>query len=88
MCIIPDMKKAVHVRINITLPEETIAMLDTVAGKGRRSAFIDTAIRKQVRDIRKNSLRERLKAGAIARGDRDLAMADDWFSIEEELWQE
>lgn len=69
------------------MPEDTIALLDTVAGKGTRSTFIDTAIRKHVHDMRRETLRERLKAGAISRSDRDLAMSEDWFAIEEELWQ-
>jgi hypothetical protein len=37
--------------------------------------------------MRRETLRERLKAGAISRSDRDLAMSEDWFAIEEELWQ-
>ena len=81
------MRKNAHIRINITLPEETVAMLDTVASKGTRSNFIDSAIRKQVHDMRKGSLRERLKTGAIERGKRDQAMSEEWFDIEEELWR-
>ncbi len=31
------------------------------------------------------NLAERLKAGAIANWDRDLAMAREWFPVEEEV---
>ena len=83
-----SMRKKVHQRLNITLPEETVALLDTVAGKGSRSTFIDDAIRERVADIRRNSLRESVKAGAIANAERDLAMAEEWFPLEEELWKD
>jgi CopG family transcriptional regulator / antitoxin EndoAI len=87
MCIVDNMKKNAHIRINITLPEETVAMLDAIADKGTRSTFIDSAIRKQIHQLRKNGLRERLKAGAIERSGRDLVMAEEWFNLEEELWR-
>jgi CopG family transcriptional regulator/antitoxin EndoAI len=81
------MKKGTYKRINITLPESTVAMLDTVADKGSRSAFIDQAIRMQLKSVKQESLRERLKAGAIARGARDLSISEEWFDVEEELWR-
>ena len=82
------MRKATHVRINITLPEETISLLESVADKGSRSAFIDEAIRRKVGELKKAGLRERLKAGAIDRADRDLALAHEWAELEDDLWQE
>ena len=82
------MKKIAHRRINITLPESTVALLDTVAGKGSRSTFIDTAIRDQITSMKRTSLRESVKAGAIARAVLSLEIAREWFPIEEELWQE
>ena len=82
------MKRSAHKRINITLPESTVALLESVADKGSRSTFIDAAIRKHVREIRKGNLREALKAGAIANAKRDLAMAEEWFPLEEELWED
>ena len=33
------------------------------------------------------NLRSRLKEEAIANADRDLAMAAEWFPLEEEAWQ-
>ena len=79
--------KNVHKRLNITLPESTVALLETVANKGERSTFIDSAIKAYIKQEKQKSLRERLKEGAIARSERDLNLANEWFEIEEELWQ-
>lgn len=37
-----------HRRINITLPEETVRLIDRVAAKGDRSRLIDEAVRHYV----------------------------------------
>lgn len=81
------MKKTAHKRLNITLPESTVALLETVADKGERSIFIDVAIKSYVKQIKRGNLREGLKAGAIARSQRDLSLTEEWFDLEEELWQ-
>ncbi len=57
-------------RINIILPEKTLAVLDRVASRGD-----------------KQSLRLRLKAGYLASADENLRIAEEWFPIEEEAWQ-
>ena len=85
--MIDVMKKNSYRRINITLPESTVALLETVADKGSRSTFIDQAIQTHVKSIKQNNLRERLKEGAIVRADRDRELANEWFPVEEELWQ-
>ena len=82
------MKGNAHKRINITLPESTVVLLESIADKGSRSTFIDAAIRKHIKDIKMDGLREGLKAGAIANAERDLAMAEEWFPLEEELWKD
>ncbi len=74
-------------RINITLPEETLSLIDRVAEKGDRSRFIDLAIKYYVEAIGKAKLKKLLKEGAIARAERDLRMAEEWFNLEEEAWQ-
>jgi metal-responsive CopG/Arc/MetJ family transcriptional regulator len=62
-------------RINIMLPDATVAVLDRVAAKGARSRFIDRAVRHYVETQGGASLREQLKAGYRANAERDLAMA-------------
>jgi CopG family transcriptional regulator/antitoxin EndoAI len=74
-------------RINIILPDKTVAVLDRVASKGTRSRFIDRAVRHYVETQGRASLQEQLKAGYRANADRDLAMAAEWFPLEEEAWQ-
>lgn len=73
-------------RINIVLPDTTVAVLDRVATKGSRSRFIDRAVRHYVETRGRESLREQLKAGYAANAERSLAMAAEWFPIEEEAW--
>lgn len=92
MCIISvyhvPMKKIAYKRINITLPESTVAMLEDVADNGTRSTFIDAAIKKHIHEIRNQELKDQIKAGSIANAERDLEMAREWFDLEEEVWRD
>lgn len=74
-------------RINITLPNETLQLLDRIAPKGDRSHFIDQAVKYYINAEAKKNLREKLKEGALHRADRDLGITQDWFNIDEESWQ-
>ncbi|MGH7815924.1 MAG: ribbon-helix-helix domain-containing protein, partial [Candidatus Binatia bacterium] len=78
---------AMNQRINITLPEETLTLVDRVAEKGDRSRFIDLAIKYYVEAMGKAKLKKLLKEGAIARAERDLRLAEEWFNLEEEAWR-
>jgi CopG family transcriptional regulator / antitoxin EndoAI len=71
-------------RINIVLPKETLAILDRVASKGKRSSFISRALLHYVDVFEKQNLRERLKQEAMDNSERDLAIAAEWFPVEEE----
>jgi CopG family transcriptional regulator/antitoxin EndoAI len=71
-------------RINIVLPDETVALLDRVAAKGARSRFISRAVMHLIDTEGKSNLRERLKAEALVNAGRDLAIAAEWFPLEEE----
>jgi CopG family transcriptional regulator / antitoxin EndoAI len=76
-----------HKRINVTLPEETVALIDRVTEKGDRSSLIDHAVRHYIEDLGKKNLRRRLKEGAIKRAERDHTLAEEWFTLDEEAWQ-
>jgi CopG family transcriptional regulator / antitoxin EndoAI len=76
----------VNQRINISLPEETLRLLDSVADKGDRSRFIDQAVRYYIDDKGRSELKRRLKEGAIRRAARDRSFAEEWFPLEEEAW--
>jgi CopG family transcriptional regulator / antitoxin EndoAI len=71
-------------RINVILPDKTVAVLDRVTSKGNRSRFISRAVLHLVETEGKANLRERLKAEALANAERDLAIAAEWFPLEEE----
>jgi CopG family transcriptional regulator/antitoxin EndoAI len=74
-------------RINIILPDSTIAVLDRVAPRGSRSRIISKAVLHYVKAQSRLSLRERLKQGYLANAQRDLEIAQEWFPIDEEAWQ-
>jgi metal-responsive CopG/Arc/MetJ family transcriptional regulator len=74
-------------RINIMLPETTVAVLDRAAGKGRRSQFISRAVLHYVESQGRQNLKERLKAGYLANTNESLRIAAEWFPLEEEAWQ-
>ena len=75
----------IHKRINITLPADTIRLLDRVAEKGNRSGLLDRAVRFYIREMGKANLRKQLRLGAQARASRDVTVAEEWFPIESEL---
>lgn len=71
-------------RLNITLPEETVRLMDRVAGKGRRSNLIDRAVRRYVKEETRANLRKQLAAAYQANAEEDLQLAQDWFPVEEQ----
>jgi metal-responsive CopG/Arc/MetJ family transcriptional regulator len=71
-------------RINVILPDETLHLLNRVTTAGARSLFISRAILHYFETQGRKSLREKLKAGYKANLERDLAIAADWFPLEEE----
>ena len=70
-------------RLNITLPEQTVRLLDRAAPKGRRSRLIDEAVKQFVKARGRVSLRMELERGAKARAERDLDVAEEWFALPE-----
>ena len=77
---------AVYRRLNITLPEDAVRLIDRVADKGGRSRLIADAIRHYVGKTDRATLRKRLREGAGRRAQRDRQLARDWFFADEEAW--
>jgi len=75
-------------RINITLPEKTIRLIDRVAKKGDRSFLISEAVQRYVTSIGKTRLRRLLKEGSLRHAERDLKLAEEWCSLDESPWRE
>ncbi len=73
-------------RVNITLAPETLRLIDRATGSGNRSGFISQAVRFYVRQMGKNNLRQQLRERAAVRAEQDLATAQDWFPLENEVW--
>lgn len=73
-----------HRRLNITLPEETIQLIDQVTQKGEtpaetlreRSWLINEAVQYYIAQKALADLREQIKEGAIRRAERDLKLAE------------
>ena len=74
-------------RINVTLPRNTLKLIDRVVEKGERSNVIDTAVLEYIKRTSKANLRERLKEGAVHNAAHDLALADEWFYVDEAIWR-
>ncbi|MBI3631116.1 MAG: hypothetical protein HY221_02155 [Candidatus Sungbacteria bacterium] len=74
-------------RVNVTLPSHTLKLIDRVVEKGECSRVIDTAVLEYIKKTAKDNLRKRLKQGAIRNAARDLALAGEWFSLDEEAWR-
>ena len=79
---------AVHRRINITWPEQTIRLIERVAKKGDRSFLISKAVHRYVASVGKARIRRLLKEGALRHAERDLKLAEDWSSLDETPWRE
>ena len=77
----------VRKRVNVSLPEETLRLLDRIAKQGERSALITEAVTAYLREHRRRALRDRLKQGALARAERDRRFAEEWFPLEEDAWE-
>ncbi len=73
-------------RINVTLPEETIRLMNRVAGKGQRSRLVDRAVRQYVQSLGRAQLSRALETGAQDRADRDLDLVAEWFDLDREAW--
>ena len=75
-----------HRRINVTLPEETVKLIDRVSEKGDRSRLIDHAVKRYITEIGRANLRKQLKEGALRRAPRDRALTEEWFLLEDTAW--
>lgn len=76
-----------HRRVNVTLPEETIRLIDRSAERGDRSRFIDTAVKYFVRQRGRTQLRRLLEEGAERRAARDLVIAEEWSPVDRDAWR-
>lgn len=74
-------------RLNISLSEETVQLIDRMAKRGNRSRLITEAVIQYADRLARTRLRGQLKEGALRRAGRDLLLAQEWCVLEEEAWQ-
>ncbi len=65
-----------------------MSSIDRIAPEGGRRRFIDEAVRSYVDTMGRAKLRGLLAERGRRRADRDLAIAEEWFSVDEEAWRE
>ena len=73
-------------RVNITLPQDTLRVLQRVVPKGERSRLINQAIKFYLKQLGRVRLEKKLEEGASRRAGRDLEITRDWFALENEIW--
>ncbi len=74
-------------RINITLPEVTLELLENTIEKGKRSEFLDQAVRYFIKKIGTQNLRRELQEAGQQRSERDLTMVREWFLLKDKNLQ-
>jgi CopG family transcriptional regulator/antitoxin EndoAI len=77
-----------HRRLNVTLPEETVRLMDRISQRGDRSKLINEAVRRYISEIGRANLRKRLREGYLRTAERDLRVSEEWFPSDEEAWQQ
>lgn len=75
-------QSSTHERVNISLPKETLQLIDRVTHNTNRSGFLDRAARFYIAETGRANLKTRLRAGALARTARDVEVAEAWFPVE------
>ncbi len=72
-------------RINVSLSEEAVRLLDRMAAKGDRSRFLDELVKRTARG--RAELRAQLKERAIRRARFDRQIAAEWDPLSDEVWR-
>ena len=73
--------------MTVTLSKELEKEVSAVArkyGYDSEKSFIEDALKKRILLLKKNNLKELLRERAVVRAEHDLAMAEDWFPLENE----
>ena len=76
-----------HRRINVTLPEETVELLEEACERGERSRLIDQALRLYLDEQRRAQLRLELAEGYRRNRKLNRELAEEWRPLEEEAWR-
>ena len=72
-------------RINISLSEESVRLLDQLAPRGDRSRYIEQLVKRSARD--RSELRRLLKERAIRHAESDRQLAAEMDPLSDEVWR-
>ena len=75
-------------KVTLTLPSEVMDAVRERAEPRGYSKFIAEAVTYYIREQQRLALRERLIEGYQASAERDRALAEEWWSLEDEVWPE
>jgi metal-responsive CopG/Arc/MetJ family transcriptional regulator len=75
-----------HQRLNISIAETTLRLLDRVVPKGDRSKFIERAVRSELARTTKTRLRRALAEGYRQRAEEDRALTAEWDRLSAQVW--
>jgi len=75
-------QSSTHERVNISLPKDTLRLIDRITRNTNRSGFLNRAARFYIAETGRANLKKQLRAGASARNARDAAIAEAWFPVE------
>jgi CopG family transcriptional regulator / antitoxin EndoAI len=75
-------------RLNITLPEQTVKLIDRVVTKGQRSRLIDHAVKRYIEEESRTNLRKQLANSYATNARLDRELVEEWFPLEQEAWQD
>jgi metal-responsive CopG/Arc/MetJ family transcriptional regulator len=76
------------VRLNITLPKDIAAKLDSLAGSKGKSSFIAECIQQRISQIEQQKLRNLLKEGYQSTKAESLALVKEFEPVDLEGWDE
>lgn len=66
------------IRLNITLPQDLVALLDKVAGNRKRSQFIADAVKQKIEQVRKEEMEMLLEEGYTTHRMESVAITKDF----------
>jgi CopG family transcriptional regulator/antitoxin EndoAI len=75
-------------KVTLTLPSEVMDAVREEAEPRGYSKFIAKAVTYYIQEQRRLALRERLIEGYQASAERDQAIAEEWWPLENEAWPE
>ncbi len=74
------------IRLNLTLPKKLARELEAVTDPGKRSQFIADAIKRRIKEMKKEQMRGIMEEGYRANADESKALAREFEASDMEGW--